>query len=84
MILPIAVAYKDNGEFPMATTDLLGAPTTEIEGQVLDVYEALKALAARDDLPPCAARNVRKALAALWQATNDLDLQFEQLYDVGV
>ena len=41
-------------------------------------------LAARDDLPPCAARNVRKALACLWQATNDLDLQFEQLYDLGV
>ena len=68
----------------MANTDLLGKPTTEVEGQVLDVYQALKALAARDDLPPCAARNVRKALAALWQATNDLDLQFEQLYDLGV
>jgi hypothetical protein len=44
----------------------------------------LKQLAARDDLPPCAARNVRKALACLWQVTNDLDLQFEQLYDLGV
>jgi hypothetical protein len=68
----------------MATTDLLGMPTTEVEERVLDVYQSLKALAARDDLPPCAARNVRKALAALWQATNDLDLQFEQLYDLGV
>ncbi len=68
----------------MTSTDLLGAPTTEVEEQVLDVYQALKALAARDDLPPCAARNVRKALACLWQATNDLDLQFEQLYDLGV
>ena len=68
----------------MANTDLLGTPTTEVEGQVLDAYQSLKALAARDDLPPCAARNVRKALAALWQATNDLDLQFEQLYDLGV
>lgn len=68
----------------MTSTDLLGAPTTEVETQVLGVYETLKALAARDDLPPCAARNVRKALASLWQATNDLDLQFEQLYDLGV
>jgi len=68
----------------MTRTDLLGTPTTEVEGHVLDVYQALKALAARDDLPPCAARNVRKALASLWQATNDLDLQFEQLYDLGV
>jgi hypothetical protein len=68
----------------MPETDLLGTPTTEIERELLDAYEALKALAARDDLPPCAARNVKKALAAMWQVTNDLDLQFEQLYDLGV
>lgn len=68
----------------MANTDLLGKPMTETEGQILATYEALKRLAERDDLPPCAARNVRKALACLWQATNDLDLQFEQLYHVGV
>ena len=65
-------------------TDLLGKPLTEQERELLNTYEALKKLAARDDLPPCAARNIRKALAALWQATNDLDLQFEQLDDLGV
>ena len=64
--------------------DLLGTPLTEQERDLLDVYEALKKLAAIDDLPPCAARNVRKALSAMWQATNDLDLQFEQLYELGV
>jgi hypothetical protein len=64
--------------------DLLLQPLTEPETAILQAYQALKALAARDDLPPCAARNVRKALACLWQATNDLDLQFEQLYDLGV
>lgn len=68
----------------MSETDLLGAPITEAERDALQAYQALKALAARDDLPPCAARNVRKALACLWQVTNDLDLQFEQLYDLGV
>jgi hypothetical protein len=68
----------------MTETDLLGLPLTETENQILRAYKALKDLAARDDLPPCAARNVRKALASLWQATNDLDLQFEQLYDLGV
>src|SRR5260221_1888260 len=67
-----------------ATTDLLGKPLADYEAETLRVYEALKALAARDDLPPCAARNVRKALAAMWQVTNDLDLQFEQLYHLGV
>jgi hypothetical protein len=68
----------------MAEIDLLGRPLTDPERAVLAVYQTLKDLAVRDDLPPCAARNVRKALACLWQATNDLDLQFEQLYDVGV
>ncbi len=70
----------------MATTetDLLGNALSEDERELLAAYEALKRLAGRDDLPPCAARNVRKALAAMWQATNDLDLQFEQLYDLGV
>lgn len=66
------------------TTDLLGKATTEQEQEILAVYQALKQLAARNDLPPCAARNVRKALACMWQASNDLDLQFEQLYDLGV
>ena len=68
----------------MTNTDLLGKPLTEQEQDLLNIYEALKKLAAQSELPPCAARNVRKALAAMWQATNDLDLQFEQLYDVGV
>lgn len=66
------------------TTDLIGSPLTKQEQEILGVYEALKRLAAQEDLPPCAARNVRRALSAMWQATNDLDLQFEQLYDLGV
>ena len=65
-------------------TDLLGTTLTTDERDLLDVFEALKRLAANDGLPPCAARNVKKALACMWQATNDLDLQFEQLYEVGV
>ena len=65
-------------------TDLLGKPLAEQEQDLVNVYEALKKLAAQSNLPPCAARNVRKALACMWQATNDLDLQFEQLYDLGV
>ena len=31
-----------------------------------------------------AKRNVKKALSAMWQIVNDLDLKYEQLYDVGV
>lgn len=65
-------------------TDLLGKPLTEQEQELLYVYEVLKKLAGQDALPPCAARNVRQALSSMWQVTNDLNLQFEQLYDVGV
>jgi hypothetical protein len=65
-------------------TDILGKPLTDQERELFDVYEALKKLAAQDDLPPCAARNVRRALSSMWQATNDLGLQFEQLYEYGV
>ena len=68
----------------MAETDLLGAPLAEHERETLRIYEELKTLASRDDLPPCVARNIRQALASMWQATNDLSLQFEQLYDLGV
>jgi hypothetical protein len=69
---------------PETNTDLIGNPMTEQEQELLRVYESLKRLAAQDDLPPCAARNVRRALSSMWQATNDLNLQFEQLYEYGV
>ncbi len=64
--------------------DLLGNPTTDVEKEVVRLYGELKALSARDDAPPCVSRNAKKALACLWQATNALNLQFEQLYDHGV
>jgi len=64
--------------------DLLGRPVTETEAQLARIYADLKAMASREDLPPCAERNVKKALACMWQVVNDLDLEYEQLYDVGV
>ena len=67
-----------------SATDILGQGLTDYEQELLAVYKELKRLAARTDMPPCADRNVRRALSAMWQVTNDLDLQFEQLYDLGV
>lgn len=64
--------------------DLLGQKTTDVEREVLRVYNDLKALAVRDDASPCVQRNAKKALACLWQAVNDLDLTFEQTRDLGV
>ena len=68
----------------MTQVDLLGRPMTPQEAHVLAVYESLRTMAADPLLPPCAERNVKKALASMWQVVNDLDLKFEQLYDVGV
>jgi hypothetical protein len=68
----------------MPDTDLLGHPISDSEAELARIYGELKALAARTDLPPCAERNVKKALACMWQVVNDLDIEFEQLYDVGV
>ena len=65
-------------------TDLLGKEFKGNEARLLAAYRELKDIAALPDLPPCAARGVRKALACMWQVVNDLDLEFEQLYDVGV
>ena len=68
----------------MPETDLLGKPIGETDARLRRLYTELKDLAARDDLPPCVERNVKKALACLWQVVNDLNLEFEQLYDRGV
>ena len=67
-----------------AKTDRLGNPITPAEADLLRIYEDLRRFVARDDLPPCAARNARKALAAIHVAANDLDLVYEHLYDLGV
>lgn len=57
------------------------------EGQrgLAEIYERLKALLAErgDELAPYEERNALKALAALWQVANGLDLDPGQLYDVG-
>ena len=68
----------------MTNQDLLGHPLSETEADLARIYADLKAIAAREDLPPCAERNVKKALGCMWQVMNDLDLEFKQLYDVGV
>jgi hypothetical protein len=68
----------------MTQVDLLGRPMTPQEAQMLAIYESLKTMAADPLLPPCAERNVKRALSAMWHIVNDLDLKYEQLYDVGI
>ena len=68
------------------TTDLIGSATTADEQALLDVYDRLKALAARGvdgDLAPSTTANVQEALAAVAVAVTDLGLRFEHLIDLG-
>ena len=65
-------------------TDRVGNPLSADEAELLAIYERLKAYGSRPDLPPCASRNAKKALAAIHVAANDLDLVYEHLYELGV
>ena len=69
---------------PNRMTDRLGTALTPAETELLRIYGEVKRFVARDDLPPCVARNAKKALAAIHVAANDLDLVYEHLYDLGV
>lgn len=61
------------------------AELNDAQRKLADTYEQLKAILQehRDDLAPYEERNALKALAALWQVANGLDLDPGQLYDVG-
>ncbi len=54
--------------------DLLGRTLTVVEIGLLEAYENLLSMLRRDDLSPCVAANVKEAVAALWNAVNDLAL----------
>ncbi|HEX6263345.1 MAG TPA: hypothetical protein VF097_10915 [Actinomycetota bacterium] len=57
----------------------------EAQRELAEIYERLKSLLAErgDELAPYEERNALKALAALWQVANGLDLDPGQLYDLG-
>jgi hypothetical protein len=62
----------------------MGVELTEGERIMVESYQTLvNALRERTDLPPFARRNGLKAVAALWQVANGLDMDPGQLYDIG-
>ncbi|WP_439565974.1 hypothetical protein [Microcella sp.] len=65
------------------TTDLLGAPLSTAESDILAVYTALKDLVSDATLPPTAAANLRDALASVSIVVTGLCLDYEQLIDLG-
>ncbi|TMK84442.1 MAG: hypothetical protein E6G44_10010 [Actinobacteria bacterium] len=65
--------------------NLMDADLSESECMLVDVYRQLARTLEMygDELPPFARRNGLKALAALWQVMNGLDMDPGQLYHVG-
>jgi hypothetical protein len=57
----------------------------EAQAGLVTAYRTIEAVLRerRDELAPFEERNAVKALAALWQVMNGLDLEPGQLYDLG-
>ena len=62
----------------MSDVDILGNELSADEKDLLALYQRLKELSARDELPPCALMNVKQAMVMLWNACVDLDLVYEE------
>lgn len=56
----------------------------ELEEKVMQVYQELKSILRREDIPPSVRANTMQALACMAQVVNDLALEYEMLYDLGV
>jgi len=56
----------------------------DLDASILRVYSDLKAMLARDDLAPSVRANLVQALADVSLVVQDLDLDYEMLYDLGV
>jgi hypothetical protein len=67
------------------TTNSAGVELTEAEEKLVACYHSLALILTehREELAPYQERNALKALAALWQIMNNLDMEPGQLYNVG-
>jgi hypothetical protein len=63
----------------------MGVELSESERTLVESYQGLvKVLKDSKDLAPFERRNAMKAVAALWQVVNGLDLDPGNLYEIGV
>jgi hypothetical protein len=69
----------------MSMVNMAGVELTEAEERLVECYRSLGhvLMGHRDELAPFAERNALKALAALWQVMNGLDMDPGQVYDLG-
>jgi hypothetical protein len=56
----------------------------ELDAKLLNVYHELKEILQRDDLSPSVRANAVQALSCMAMVVNDLALEYELLYDLGV
>ena len=62
----------------------MGVDLSESERALVECYQGLaRVLKDGKDLAPFERRNALKAVAALWQVVNGLDLDPGQLYEIG-
>jgi hypothetical protein len=63
----------------------MGVELSESERTLVESYRGLvRVLKDGKDLAPFERRNAMKAVAALWQVVNGLDLDPGNLYEIGV
>ena len=69
----------------MTIQNVEGQTLTEGEERLVECYRSLAhiLMGHRDELAPFEERNALKALAALWQVMNGLDMDPGQVYDLG-
>ena len=63
-----------------------GAELSQAQAELIECYDKLAALLGdqrSEELAPFERRNALKALAALWQIQNGLDMDRGQLYHLG-
>jgi hypothetical protein len=65
--------------------NIAGTELNEAQRKLVDAYRLLCniLMGHRDELAPFEERNATKALGALWQVMNGLDLDPGQVYDLG-
>jgi hypothetical protein len=65
--------------------DAVGRDLTAAQAELVECYDALARILSdrSDELAPYEERNALKALAALWQVTNGLDMDRGQIYHLG-
>jgi hypothetical protein len=65
--------------------DLTGTELTPAQEKLVEAYRLMcnVLMGHRDELAPYEERNTVKAVAAMWQVMNGLDLDPGQVYDLG-